>query len=399
MKKRKTKISIGYVRFECLGGFQEKFISDLIKENIQLFEIKQEKGKLSALAYPKDYEFIARTAVKNKVRIKAEERRGIYFFLRRYRKRWGLIVGGFCGLALILIMSQFVWDIRVSGNVTVSENEILNVLQKEGLSPGVGKFSFDTRICELSTENAIEELSWISVEREGSRVYVKVGEAVRNEEPDIPVDTPCNIIADCEGQLISAIVHRGKLMTNVGSGVRKGQVLVSGTVNDNGGHIVYVHSDGEFIIRTEQTEKFYLPFKTNERIETGEKLYNSYFMIGGFSFPIPWESCAAPESDHSYNEETYNISFFGLNTPFKIRKGTYTCYSSEEVTYTNRDLTERLEEEKENFEKNFLSDAKIISADKTFSTDESGMTLTVKYMLDKSFGEKQRISITYDQNT
>ncbi|MCH5323581.1 MAG: sporulation protein YqfD [Eubacterium sp.] len=395
MKKAKAKRSLGYVRFSCLGGFQEKLISKLVENNIQLFDIRQENGKLSALAYPRDYEFIARTAVKYKVRIRATERKGIYFFLRKYRKRWGIIFGAFSCLAIILILSQFVWDIRVSGNETVADTEILNVLQKEGLSPGAGKFSFDTRICELNTVNTISELSWVSVEREGSRVYVKVGESVQIEEPEIPVSTPCNIIADCDGQLISAIVHRGTLQTTVGSGVSKGQVLVSGTVNDNGGHIVYVHSDGEFIVRTEQTEEFYLPFKTVERVADGEQIRNSYFMIGGFSVPVPWESGTAPTDDYSYSEDTYNISFFGLDTPFKVRQGIYTQYTEREVTYTNRDITEQLERRRKDYEKNFLSDAEIVSSDKTFTPDENGIKLTVKYTLEKPFGKKQEISIIY----
>lgn len=381
-----------------MGGFQEKFISKLIENDIRLFDVKQEKGKLTALAYPSDYEFIARTAVKYKIRIRVIQRKGLYFFLRRYRKRWGIIAGVLSCCAIILIMSQFVWDIQISGNETVPETEILKVLEKEGLSPGVGKFGFDTRSCELSTVNAIEKLSWVSVEREGSRVYVKVGESRSEEAPEIPVDTPCNIIADCDGQLIGAIVHRGKLMTDIGSGVRKGQLLVSGTVNDNGGNIVYVHSDGEFTVRTEQTEEFYLPFKTTVKTSDGEQIHNSYFMIGAFSFPIPWESGSAPSDEYSYSEEIHKLSFFGLETPFKIRRGTYTEYTEKDVTYTNRDLTEMLEREKENYEKNFLSDVKITDEEKTFTPDENGIKLTVKYTLEKSFGEKAPINITYGGN-
>lgn len=396
MKKRTSKVSFGYVRFQCLGGFQEKFLTSLISDNIQLFDIRQEKGKLSALAYPRDYEHIARTAVKYKVRIKAAQRKGLYFFLRKYRKRWGIVVGTLSCLAIILGLSQFVWDIRVSGNETVSENEILGVLEKEGLMPGAGRFGFDTRICELKTQNAIRELSWISVEREGSRVYVKVGEAIEHEEPEIPTDTPCNIVSDCDGQLVGAIVRHGVLQTTVGSGVRKGQLLVSGTVNDNAGKLLYVHSDGDLTVRTEQTEEFYLPFKATVKTADGKQINKSYLVIGGFSVPIPWESGSVESDDYKYTEDTYNISFFGLNTPFKIRKGIYTAYTEKNYTYTNRDVIERLEKMKQDYEDNFLSEAKIVTAEKTFTPDDNGIKLTVKYTVDKKFGKKQKISIIYE---
>ena len=398
VKKKKIikKYGAAYVKFEGLGGFQEKFIGKLIENNIQLYDISHSKAAIYALIKPRDYITVCRTGKKYGVRVRVRERQGLYFRLYNYRRRWGLVLGALCCCGVITILSQFIWDIKISGNERVSDTEICRSLEQHGVKPGAGRLSFDTKVCELNAMLEISDLSWISVEREGSRVYVKVSETDVPEKEEIPIDAPCNIISDCDGQLISAIVRRGALQVEKGSAVRKGQLLVSGTIDDNGGNVVYVHSDADLTVRCEQLEEFYLPFVQTKKTADGEQHYSSYLLLGGFYLPLPWESYSSDSFDNiKYTEETYNISIFGIQTPFKLRKGTYTEYTEQEVKYTSRDIMSQLEKAKIDYEDNFLSECKIISADKEFLSDENGIKLTVKYVIEKNIGEKQPISILY----
>ena len=134
-------------------------------------------------------------------------------------------------------------------------------MEDNGLLPGCGAKSFDTKVCELSAMSRLKDLSWISVEREGSRVYIKTAETNDPPKADIPINTPSNVVSNYDEQLVYTEIYKGKLQTTVGSGVAKGQLLISGTVNDNGGRIVYVHADGLLKAECEQTEEFYLPFE------------------------------------------------------------------------------------------------------------------------------------------
>ena len=269
-------------------------------------------------------------------------------------------------------------------------------MEDNSLLPGCGVKSFDTKVCELSAMAQLKELSWISVEREGSRVYIKTAETNDPPEADIPINTPCNVISDYDGQLVYTEIYKGKLQTTVGSGVVKGQLLISGTVNDNGGRIVYVHADGLLKALCEQTEEFYLPFEQTRQIKTDEKYYSTYLMFGSYALPIPWEHYTADDmSEFSYSEDTYKITVFGEETPYKYKRGVYTRLRSETVKYTAKDIMTQLKKQKKDYEENFLSDCKIISDEQEVKTDENGIKMIIKYKLERCIGVKRPITVLY----
>lgn len=398
MKKKKTKaISLAaYITIKGLGGFQEKFISELIANDIQIYEISQLESEFTAVVKPYSYLKISRIARKHGIRLSVVERKGIIFRLLPYRKRWGLVVGALCCSAVIVFLSQFVWRIDISGNTQITDSQISGIMEENGLMPGCGRKAFDTAVCERSALSQLELLSWISVECEGSRVYVKVAEINDPPKAEIPINTPCNVISDYDGQLIYTEIYKGKLQTTVGSGVVKGQLLISGTVNDNGGRIVYVHADGLLKAQCEQTEEFYIPFEQIRQVKTEEKYYSTYFMLGSYAVPLPWEHFNADDmSDFSYSEDTYNISVFGAETPYKYKQGVYTRLKSETVKYTARDVMSQLEKQKKDFEDNFLADSKILSDEQEIYTDEKGIKMVVKYKVERNIGVKQPITVLY----
>ncbi len=396
MKKRYFKYGGAYIRVTALGGFTENMINEMISHDIQIYEIEQTDTFLEMVIKPYDYPFVRKTAKKYGIKMRVSERHGLYFKLYPYRKRWGLILGALCCCAVIAVLSQFVWDIRITGNETVTDAEISRVMEKNGLLPGCWKFSFDSGVCELSAMTELNKLSWISVEKVGSTVYITVAETENAKQEEISVDTPCNIIADYEGQLSYSIVHKGVLQTQVGSAVKKGQLLVSGTVNDNGGNIVYVHADGEFRIICDQTEEFYLPFVQEKTVPTDVKHYSTYLMFGSYALPLFWSSYNPADMEGlSYTENTYTIYIFGQPTPYRYKTGVFTETETQTVTYTAKDVVNQLEKQKSDFEDNFLSECKIISSEKKYETTEDGVKLTVKYKVERTAGIKQPINIVY----
>lgn len=393
--KRSNRL-VGYVRFKGIGGFQEKLISQLMADDIEISDITQQGGILSATVKAYNYLYVSRTAKKYGIRLKAVKRIGLYYRINKYKKRWGVVVGALCCAASIVFLSQFIWDIRISGNSVVSEGEIASLMEECGVLPGAGRFSFNTRVCELKAMTKIEELSWISVEREGSRIYVKVGENEAAKDEEIPYNSPCNIVSDIDGQIVSAYIKRGSFQSAIGNGIHKGQVLVSGTVDDGGGHILYLHSEAEITARYEQCEEFRLEFSQVKNVPDGTVNTSSYLMLGSYSLPLFWDSYNCEDMSRvQYSEDIYNIQFFGITLPFKMKKGTYTGYTKQEVKYTNTDVLNQLEKQKTEYENNFLADCTVISAEKSFIPDDDGITLKVNYLLERPIGIKQPITLFY----
>ena len=62
MKRRKARATFAaYITIKGLGGFQEKFISELITNDIQIYEICQDKDGFTAVIKPYSYLKTART--------------------------------------------------------------------------------------------------------------------------------------------------------------------------------------------------------------------------------------------------------------------------------------------------------------------------------------------------
>jgi len=396
LNKKIKGYGMAYVKFKALGGFQEKFISSLIENNIQLYDIAESKCELSALIKASDYSFVSRTARKYGIRTRVYERQGLYFKLYGYRKRWGLILGPLCCALTLLILSQFVWDIRISGNENLSDSQLYSIAEECGIELGSYIRSFSVSACEFKAMAEINQLSWISVEREGSRIYIKVHEKAPYEKEEIPAEMPCNIVSDFDGQLIYALVKRGTATVKVGDGIRKGQILISGSVDNNNDGVIHIHAEGELIARCQQTEEFYIPFKQIKRKPLDEKKYTSYLMFGDFSMKLPWESYEPSNSDNvTYKEETGYVNLFGLKTPIKYKKGIYTFFENEEVTYKQEDVINQLNEQKSDFEDNFMQECKVVSAVCEIIPEEKGIRMKVIYTVERDVGIKQKISVLY----
>lgn len=396
LKKKIKGYGFSYVRFKGIGGFQEKFITALIDSNIQLYDITESKCELTALIRAIDYKYVSKTARKYGIRIRVYEKQGIYFRLYGYRKRWGLVLGPMCCALVILILSQFVWDIRVSGNERLSENLFYSIAENCGITLGSYIHSFSVSACEFSAMADVKELTWISVEREGSRIYIKVKEKDLWKQEEIPAEIPCNIVADFDGQLVYALIKRGMSTVQVGDGIKKGQLLISGTVDNNNDGVIHIHAEGELIARCQQTEEFYIPYKQTKRKPIGEKKYTSYIMFGDFSLKLPWESYEPMYSDDiTYKEEIGYLSVFGISTPIRYKKGIYTLYEKEEIIYKQEDIINQLNKQKTDFEDNFMQNCKVISATSEIIPEEEGIRMKVHYTVERDVGVKQKISVLY----
>lgn len=397
MKRNKKNYGFAYVRFGGIGGFQEKFLSALIENDIELYDISEDKCVISAIVKASDYFFICKLAKKYAVRIRVIEKHGLYFRLYGYRKRWGLIIGPMCCAVVILILSQFVWDIRITGNENLSRSQLYSLANDCGIYPGAYVHNFLVSECECKGLADIKLLSWISVEREGSRVYIKVKEREPLVVEEIPPEVPCNIVSDYDCQLISATVKRGVKCAEVGDGIKKGQLLISGAVDNNNDGMIYVHAEGELVARCYQTEEFYLPFTQEKRKPLSENKYTTYFMFGDFSVRSPFDNVEISESDDiSYREEYGYVNIFGIKTPLRYKKGIYTFYEKEQVTYRREDVVKQLNQQRADFEANFLRDEKVVSAESEFVSEKDGIRLRVKYTVDRNIGVKQKISLIYE---
>lgn len=380
MKKKNPReksrgLYLGRVRFKGYGGFQEKMISDLLESGIVLRRVKTSGGEITGEVSPLDYYTAAKAARRNGVRIRAGERRGLYFTLSRYRSRLGLYVGGLVFLLMLSVFQSRVEAITVEGDVP--RGQILAILKENGIEEGADKYSLKMSQAEQQIMLEVEDCSWVDVSCVGFRVNVRVEKGT--PLPEMEEDSPRNIVASRAAVIVEQTVREGASAVAVGSGVPEGALLVSGTVPDGGENVLFVRADAEIIGEFTETQEFYVPYNETIRRADGEQTEFSYLVFNDDEYPLFFGEAFVP--DAVYSEETKLVHIFGEEMPFRIKTGTYTAYRDIDVTRSADDCTRELKRLKADYEENFYSEYEIVGAEEKYIPDDSGIKLIVEYTL------------------
>ncbi|MDR2558300.1 MAG: sporulation protein YqfD [Oscillospiraceae bacterium] len=380
-----------YIVVSVLGSYNEAFVNNLIKSNIKVWEIKNKDGVIYFNMSPYFYKKIARAAFNSGVRTRVEERHGAYFKLRRYKNRYGVFFGAVSFLGIIVLMSNFVWDIRVHGNESLSASQIIEVMEKHGITNGVNIHDYDSEKAELALALELDRLAWVNIERQGSRINVNVSERLETEDDKIPVTVPCNIVAVKTGIIIETEVYRGRLLIEPGSGVSRGEVIVSGVVDDGAGNIILSHASAKIIAECEEITEFFVPFISLERRNNGRISKNNFIVFLGRGFPL-FLIDSKPE-DAAFSEEMRAPAFLGLRLPFRLKTEVYAHYDFIEVTLGQAQVLERLKKQIELHRQNFYGDSEIISFDEKYIMCEEGITAEVRVVYRTDIAQQRIIGV------
>ena len=118
---------------------------------------------------------------------------GLPRVLRGLWHRPGLVAGGILSVLLLIASQSVVWDIRVSGNSTISDKAIRQSLSNCGFSVGTTLRGFEADKTENDVLMADDRLAWISINRKGTVAYVEVRE--KAARPPAEDTSPCDVVA------------------------------------------------------------------------------------------------------------------------------------------------------------------------------------------------------------
>lgn len=270
----------GSVEVEIESVFPERIINLCSQNDIPFWELRWlSQTKLRMKLERKHYRQLCDRARRLSCTITVVGRKGVPFFLGRFKKRYALIAG----LLLFLMLipgSLFIWDIQVSGNKTVTDREILEELKKLGV--GIGAFgpSIDPEAIKHHALLDIGELAWITVNVSGSRAYVLVRE--RTEPPEIVDETiPANLVAAKTGVITRMEVYNGSPQFKAGQTVLKGELLVSGVVDTPTVGARFLHAEGKVYARTWYELSAETPLAAEEKVYTGRETTRLTLVLWG----------------------------------------------------------------------------------------------------------------------
>lgn len=326
----------GTVEIEAEGYYSERFLNLCALEKINLKKLqKPESTKVIATVDLEGYYQARRIAKKTKCRLKIIKKHGLPFWLHRYRKRKGFLIGFLVALLLFYFLTTFVWRIEIDGNVGLTDEQILASLGENGIRTGMQKFRLDTEKTELDMMLKVPELVWMNIEVKGTTVYVFLKE--RDFSPPIVAeDVPADIKAAKDGVIQSVIAKEGTAVVHPGDTVMKGQLLISSIMEGREGKLRSVHAQGEVQARTFYEKSDTASTVKVNKIYTGEE--KSRYTLSLFNFSLkfhlnssnPYEEC-----DKITENKQFAIGRYYF-LPIGLTKETYREYVTE-TTKVSRD--------------------------------------------------------------
>ena len=206
------------------------------------------------------------------------EERGLPHFIYKNRKRYSVFAAILLCFFVFAFISGRVFEIRVSGASTDTENAVLSSLSDAGLYPGVAFRSLDFSEIENGLKSACASVAWVNLHRRGTVVYVNVIE--KETEDSSQENALANLVASEDSVIVAVSPSSGVPCVKVGDAVKAGDLLVSAVYSDGtlGG------ASGEVLGRV-QGEIFVEVLKSEQKV-TLKRQKNVKIALNFFGFSI-----------------------------------------------------------------------------------------------------------------
>ena len=258
-----------------VSGDTARFMNIAVKTGLRPIRLQKDGKDVLFTLYAKDYKKLHKIKQRTHARVKLAEKSGFPFRFRRMLRRPGLLLGTALGVALMLFLSGFYWEMTISGeDIPYAESEILAAAKRVGVYIGAPR-STDTALASVALLEELPELSWASFNTEGCTVQLELRTSV-TKAAGAEHDGTGDIVASRAGLIHSITAQNGTVLVKVGSACAAGQVLVSGItqVGDpydpeyNPVRYFYTRARAEILAETQRTFTASCPLSTETVRET-----------------------------------------------------------------------------------------------------------------------------------
>lgn len=329
MMKKLLRFWFGVLSVELTGKSAARFFSLCVKRGITLWNMDViDEHRYHFSIYMDDFLLVGPIRKKTHVKLKILKKSGAPRIFHLYRYRIAFLVSFLFAGICIYRMTDYIWKIEIDGNSYLSDECVIQYLNNQGWGYGTKKDDIDLRLLELSLRTDFDEVIWSSSYVEGTKLVVKMQENlidVKNKLSTVELAEGCwNIVADCDGTILSIITRNGTPNIKEGEEFCKGDILVSGkeAIIDDAGEIaeyLYLPADADIYAFVEYDFSDTFPAMYESVRETGRKRYQYYLGIGEGRFYFPFW-IQDYETTYFFNDYHQVKLFDNLYLPFYYGK-------------------------------------------------------------------------------
>lgn len=384
---RLLRFLCGYICISVSGDYPERFLNLCAVSGFRVWNTHRRGADMEFCVFARDYKHLRHLRRRCSVKLRVKRRFGLPFILMKYH-RAGLVAGAAVFAAVLFIMPKYVWSINISGNQTLETQQIISALDTVGITIGTRLDKVDADNMRLRLALMLPEISWASINIDGTSVNVDIREATARIEKD---DAYSNIVADSDGRITAMYVRSGTAAVKVGDAVVKGDLLVSGIEEYKNGQTFFRHSDADVIAEVERTVTVSIPLTKTVTTDTGKSEKRCVLSLLGLDIPLYIGGV-----NYQYRAEYEEIPLVidGVTLPVSIKRAVFYETQSAEVTMTAEQAEREAEKLLESGRYGLLGDFEIITRDLTTQQTNNELTLTAKYLLSGNIASTEYISVT-----
>ena len=268
----------GFVTARVVGSELEAFLNQSVQWGLTFWKMERVDPVTLQVKLPAvQWRRLEALADRMGCQIEDVQRRGVPYFWGRFRRRYGLLVGLALCLVCFGVGSRTILTFDITGNETVSSQEILGQLRLCGVSVGTYGPDIPIRQVENQMMQALSQLSFFSLNIHGTRAEIIVRE--QDAIPDLrPENVPGNVIAEASGEITHIEPWAGDALVQEGDGVAAGDVLISGAMEMDTSNPLelerpkrLVHAEGKVLASTRRTLTACLDLTAQGKQYTGEE--------------------------------------------------------------------------------------------------------------------------------
>ena len=321
------------VRFTAQNGDTGGLLTAAAQSGLHLSAVAPLPGGFGARCAAWHYRPLSKLARKRRVRLRIQQRDGLFFWLRPLLRCRGLWAGLCLFVPLLLWLQGAVWAIDFTTLTPGQQARAAVVLRDHALEPGA--FISEKKL--TAGEYALlqsGEFSWASLNFAKGRLVVEA--AAAKPVPEIAAGTLHGITARVAGTVLETNLTSGTMLVTPGQQVEAGQGLIGTARTERDGTLIFQPAAGRVLAQFEWefAEALSTTLETDQLTGAVSHRYKIHF--GGKAFSLPhWGSLT--EEDHVVIRHLHP-AFGELTLPCSLEEATLYHTQRETLSYTEDQL-------------------------------------------------------------
>ena len=234
---------INYFWLEIKTNNINKFLKEIIKNNINILNIKYSEDQVRLKVTYNDYQKLKELQIFKEISIiKISGKKKILEDLKKYKIS---VLTFIMGIFLVIFLSNFTFFIEIDTN----NNKLKNLIKEELVNHDITIFSLKKSRSSLDSikekikNNHLENIEWLEIENRGVITKVKVIERIRNNPSSS--SSFKDVVATKNGYIRKIVSSKGEIIKNTGDYVKKGEIIISGNIHRNEKPVSKVVANGK----------------------------------------------------------------------------------------------------------------------------------------------------------